>query len=51
VFAGVSTFGCFSLLSGVNPTPNFTVMVLGYGLVMFGFAAGIAFEHERNGSP
>ncbi len=47
VFAGVSAFGCLSLLNGVEPSPNFAVMVLGYGLAIFGFATGIAFEHER----
>ncbi|WP_049970029.1 hypothetical protein [Haladaptatus cibarius] len=46
-FAGVMTFGCLSLLNGVTPTPNFTVMVLGYGLSIFGFISGVGFEHER----
>ncbi|WP_227353007.1 hypothetical protein [Haladaptatus salinisoli] len=50
-FAGVSTFACFGLLMGVGSKPNLAVVVLGYGLAAFGFAAGVAFEHERGDSP
>ncbi|NHN48976.1 hypothetical protein G9464_15440 [Halostella sp. JP-L12] len=48
LFAGVTTFGAFVLLNGVEPTPNLTVAALGFGLAGVGFTAGVAFERERD---
>lgn len=47
-FAGVLTFGTLSLLSGAAPDRNFAVAALGWGLAVFGFVAGVAFERERD---
>lgn len=49
-FAGVTTFGSLSLLNGVEPTPNFAVAVLGFGLAGFGLVAGVAFERAKHTS-
>lgn len=46
-FAGVLTFGCLSLLSGVPGGPNAAVVALGYGLGAFGLVTGVAIERER----
>lgn len=47
VFVGVLTFSGFALLSGVESGLNVAVATLGWGLAMFGFVAGAAFERER----
>lgn len=51
--AGVATFATLSLLEGVEGGRNLAVAALGWGLVVFGFVAGVAFERERaeNGRP
>ena len=48
LFAGVTTFGAFALLNGVEPTPNLPVAALGFGLAWVGFAVGIAFERDSD---
>lgn len=48
VLAGVTTFAGLSLLQGVEGGQNLAVAALGWGLVAFGFVAGVAFEREEN---
>ncbi|MFC6733767.1 hypothetical protein [Haladaptatus sp. DYSN1] len=46
-FAGVTTFCCLALTSGVTHDATFGAAALGFGLASFGLAAGVAFEYER----
>lgn len=41
VFAGVTTFGVLALAHGISVEFHFGAGVLGFGLAMFGMAAGI----------
>jgi len=49
-FAGVTTFATLSLLQGIDGGENVAAAALGWGLVAFGFVAGIAYERERDGA-
>ncbi|WP_135853063.1 hypothetical protein [Halorussus salinus] len=49
-FTGVTSFGTLSLFQGIDGGENVPVATLGWGLVAFGFVAGIAYERERDGA-
>ncbi|UPW00902.1 hypothetical protein M0R88_02075 [Halorussus gelatinilyticus] len=47
-FGGVTTFGTLSLLQGIDGGENLAAAALGWGLVAFGFVAGVAYEREES---
>ena len=47
--SGVTTFATLSLLQGIDGGESFAATALGWGLLAFGFVAGIAYEREENG--
>jgi Na+/melibiose symporter-like transporter len=46
-FTGVTSFATLSLLQGLDGGENVPAATLGWGLVAFGFVAGIAYEREE----